>query len=815
MSIESRGKVVIALDFGTTTSKGAYYAPRALRALSALHATQPTTFRESEIYAIELSNNGHTEPTKLAWHKRKGHFVYGSDVDRELHLESIPPGDIIHLPKLSLDRSDQTSLRESQKDQREQMPHKDGMPLSSIDLVAQYLCWFKDRLLQSIKANLGCSRYEDLGVADDATWVLTLPANWEEASDDLRQAGVQAGLRNVQLVTETEAAAAAMLRSSEDSDRDLAQEPILVLDVGGGTHNVITYLVKSDGTMQEGVPGTGGLSGSYWLNKHFQDLLKDKWRYKVNDFLVDQGGDPKNITDFWKLLDDFASDFENEKKRFDGFSAHPDDSQMVIPIRGIHDPTRGPDTKSIVLSKSTCETMFAKIIDPIITSVRKQITNFNAKHYPLVIKQIFFFGGLSKSLHVRKTLAKRFFDEEIMGYPVDLVLPPTSISEVVVARGAVRKSLRRDIITTRFRRRNFGVVSDIATNCIPNHIRGNAPTVRDIEDNVERLRNRAIWLFRNGEEFKDCSVRVHRGWRSLPAKAPMRIREYLISSQYELEQYVDILHPPNEVTHAGFLEFDLSQQERQEFVGFDNKIMRQAYRYFEYEVRFTVGYLVRHFEVVIPRNGRFPKDWRKVPGTSGIENDARLAPEPIRRRLPIVRQLGQKDVEDDPRHIFKLQDERLEEMLAWNARGPGGHWDTEPRDLKRQSRLRNAQASDLNSPRSAIPRSNGIKEPVMRRRVRPDAIKKKSRLPSGEQSVRTLCECQLSPSTGPCSICDKAVGESRSATQPEDTTTTRDTETSGTMWKPINKASQEPDLGSAVKMYHPIQRTALQALGQV
>lgn len=96
---------------------------------------------------------------------------------------------------------------------------------------------------------------------------------------------------------------------------------------------------------------TGGLSGSYWLNKHFQDLLKDKWRYKVNDFLVDQGGDPKNITDFWKLLDDFASDFENEKKRFDGFSAHPDDSQMVIPIRGIHDPTRGPDTKSIVLSK--------------------------------------------------------------------------------------------------------------------------------------------------------------------------------------------------------------------------------------------------------------------------------------------------------------------------------------------------------------------------------------------------------------------------------------------------------------------------------
>lgn len=96
---------------------------------------------------------------------------------------------------------------------------------------------------------------------------------------------------------------------------------------------------------------TGGLSGSYWLNQHFQDLLTDKWRYKMNNFLVDQGRDPKNISDFRKLLEDCASGFENEKKRFDGFSAHPDDSQMVIPIRGIRDPTRGPDTKSIVLSK--------------------------------------------------------------------------------------------------------------------------------------------------------------------------------------------------------------------------------------------------------------------------------------------------------------------------------------------------------------------------------------------------------------------------------------------------------------------------------
>lgn len=81
-------------------------------------------------------------------------------------------------------------------------------------------------------------------------------------------------------------------------------------------------------------------------------------------------------------------------------------------------------------------------------------------------------------------------------------------SDVVVARGAVRMSLRGDNITKRYRRRNFGVVSDIATNCIPNHIRGNAPAVEDIGDNVERLRNRAIWFFRNVSAYSDSLIRV-------------------------------------------------------------------------------------------------------------------------------------------------------------------------------------------------------------------------------------------------------------------------------------------------------------------
>ena len=89
--------------------------------------------------------------------------------------------------------------------------------------------------------------------------------------------------------------------------------------------------------------------------------------------------------------------------------------------------------------------MFARIIDPIVAAIKQQIGDFNALHSPMVIqvrvssrgkkftladvqKRVFFFGGLSKSPHVRKTILKRFFDEEIMGYPVDVIMPSASLS---------------------------------------------------------------------------------------------------------------------------------------------------------------------------------------------------------------------------------------------------------------------------------------------------------------------------------------------------------------------------------------------------
>ncbi|KAL8837892.1 MAG: hypothetical protein Q9176_005368 [Flavoplaca citrina] len=339
MSDDPRHRVTIGLDFGTTTCKSAYYAPRGLGTSSNSRNTLTFIPSEAEIYPVELSNEGHTEPTKLAWHKTERRFFYGSELELKVDRGSISPEDVVDLPKLSLDRSEQTyRLRKRQEAQREEMPYKNGEPLSSIDIIAQFLRWFKDRVLGIIEHQLDRRRYNVAALADSTTWVLTLPANWEEASDDLRRAAREAGLGNVELVTETEAAAAAMLGSSQESFRDLAQEPILVADAGGGTH--LTLNVNE-----------GGLRGSYWLAEDFQDHLTKLWPHKLNDFLVDQGQDPTDPVIFQKLVDSCSNQFETQKKRFDGFSEDEEVSKMVVTLQGRRSCMASTDSNTIVLPK--------------------------------------------------------------------------------------------------------------------------------------------------------------------------------------------------------------------------------------------------------------------------------------------------------------------------------------------------------------------------------------------------------------------------------------------------------------------------------
>ncbi|KAL8755329.1 MAG: hypothetical protein Q9199_003726 [Rusavskia elegans] len=300
-----------------------------------------------------------------SWHTTERRVVFYPD--------ELKPEDVLDLLKLGLDRSAQTeSIRTRQREQRQKMPRKDnGAELSAIDMLAQYLAWLSGRAIAQFRVHLGIPLFDTINV----DWVLAVPAEWDIAMEDYREAARQAGLGEVQLVTETEAAAAALISSEQREDRfeELAQDPILVMDAGGGTHNTITYIVSPDGTMKEGGHGTGGLNGGYWLNHYFRQYLEtdQQQRRRIDQILTDQHKDPHS-DQRQKLLNDLVTEFERAKRTFNGY-AEDDESKISFgPIRGFEDV--------IELSKSTSEGIFAKILDPIIAGTRKQISDFNAKH---------------------------------------------------------------------------------------------------------------------------------------------------------------------------------------------------------------------------------------------------------------------------------------------------------------------------------------------------------------------------------------------------------------------------------------------------
>ncbi|KAL8950370.1 MAG: hypothetical protein Q9222_003587 [Ikaeria aurantiellina] len=460
------------------------------------------------------------------------------------------------------------------------MPYSDAMPLSPVDVVAKFINWFSNYILERINQNHVRVQGRPITDVADVMWILTIPANWEESSNDLREAARVAGLGEVQLVSETEAAAALMLGKQTFPVRQQisgqADESILVLDVGGGTYNIITYIVKSNGSMEEGIHGTGGLSGAYWLNQKFREYLERRLEHQLPRLMEDRGKET-NTNTCRTFLNDCVELFEDQKKFFNGFSQDQDD---ISRHRNDLRPSTPADRQRYYAADHTLQRQFPIFKDP--------------AHLLL--------WRSSNSDHVRNVIASLFSDEKTLGYRIEVITPPTATSEVVVARGAILKTLRVETINKRFSRRSFGVVQDQIFDA---EIHGDAKPVKDVEDNVFRVPDRAVWLSRAGEQVEATVPRTHRGWRCLFLQKSSIITELLISREGALEDGVDVNDGANGIMMVGRLNVDVAAiLDRLEIKR--NPQTGRKFRFLQYEMRVYVDHLSRTFEIVIPEDGRFP-----------------------------------------------------------------------------------------------------------------------------------------------------------------------------------------------------------------
>ena len=169
--------------------------------------------------------------------------------------------------------------------------------------------------------------------------VLTVPAIWSDrAKDTTLRIAQKAGIPgDIDLVSEPEAAALAVLKDMHRDDEPLQRgDAFVVCDAGGGTVDLISYRIVDTNPlrMEECATGGGGLCGSVFLDQSFEHYIRSL--VGVDEY--------SNLKPSHRRR--MMRDFElNVKRRFKG-----DDKPLSVDLIGVEDdPENGIDDCTIAL----------------------------------------------------------------------------------------------------------------------------------------------------------------------------------------------------------------------------------------------------------------------------------------------------------------------------------------------------------------------------------------------------------------------------------------------------------------------------------
>ena len=101
----------------------------------------------------------------------------------------------------------------------------------------------------------------------------------------------------LQIVSEPEAAAIYVLKAMDPHDV-MVGDTFVLCDAGGGTVDLISYTVTSLNPIlevDEAAPGTGGVCGSTFLNRRFEEYLSDKCKSNI-------GWDEHVLEEVWMAM---------------------------------------------------------------------------------------------------------------------------------------------------------------------------------------------------------------------------------------------------------------------------------------------------------------------------------------------------------------------------------------------------------------------------------------------------------------------------------------------------------------------------------
>ncbi|KAH9437236.1 hypothetical protein MCOR02_000892 [Pyricularia oryzae] len=353
-----------------------------------------------------------------------------------------------------------------------------------VEVAGDYLGKIWEYTQKDIRRHMGCDGWQQ---DCEILFVVTVPAVWSaSAKQKTLDAAAAAGLGpRIQLLTEPQAAALAALEEMEDQDRLKIGEAFTICDAGGGTVDLISYVVTDTNPVRirECAVGDGDLCGSVYINHAFEKDLK--LRVGERQYKSIQRARRRKM-----LLD-----FDTVKQSYEGDPT----KDFEVDLKGVQDSKEnGIEDETIAISASTMRTVFDHVCGQIENLIQKQLQS-----------AILLVGGFGESKYLYHRL-----EESYQSCGIRVIQAQGAWS--AICRGATLWGLSRSsptlapMVTSVKSRVSYGM-------CVREPYEANVHLEEDLvfdEENWEWMAdNQMNWLLQRGdtiEEGKQLQLSVFR-----------------------------------------------------------------------------------------------------------------------------------------------------------------------------------------------------------------------------------------------------------------------------------------------------------------
>lgn len=299
------------------------------------------------------------------------------------------------------------------------MKHKDWRKMdyphhaTPESVTTDYLRALTSHVKDVLKAQLGAT-FNSMSF----TYVITVPAMWSErAKAELRRCAEKAGLgvySSICIISEPEAAAIHALRASNPTNLQ-PSDTVLLVDAGGGTVDLITFTIEQLSPtliLRESAPGTGAYCGSTFLNRRFEDFVRQ--RLESCD-----GWDQDTLEQAMMRFEACA------KRTFTGDTS----DDFSFPVPGIPDNSDLHVRRGFLrVTGKEMRDIFVPVLDMTAELALQQIQSSKSP-----VKTVLIVGGFGQNQFLRRYLREK------MAPGITVLAPPDGWTAVV--RGALAKVL--------------------------------------------------------------------------------------------------------------------------------------------------------------------------------------------------------------------------------------------------------------------------------------------------------------------------------------------------------------------------------------